>query len=143
MDQILDRLWLGGCEPDGDALRSWTSGCVLTLCEVPPVLDNPAVHHIHAPMPDEVFMQAPEWSARVHALRQALRKYPTVFVGCRLGKSRAPSLVAAYLTETGWALDTALAFLVSKRSVVAPHPETWRGVQHWQESLRWGNRGDH
>ena len=139
MDQILDRLWVGGCEPDANALRQCEFGCVISLCEVPPVIETPGIQHIQAPFPDERFLPVPEWSSRVHALRQALRKYRTVFVGCRLGKSRAPSLVAAYLTEIGWDLDTALAFLVSRRGEVAPHPETWRGVQQWYAALRWGS----
>lgn len=132
MDQILDRLYLGNFE-DAEWVAWEKAACVISLCEKSPMLRDDRIAHIHAPIPDEVYLPAYTWSELVHALTQAVRDEEAVLVHCRLGISRAPSLVAAYLAQCGYHLDTALAYLVSRRSIVAPHSETWRGVQHWYQ----------
>jgi protein-tyrosine phosphatase len=132
MDQVLPRLYLGNVE-DAEQVSAVQCPCVITLCERAPVLRDPGIAHIHAPIPDEVYLEPPIWSELVHALTVAMRDESAVLVHCRLGVSRAPSLVAAYLARHGWTLETALALLVSRRSVVAPHSETWRGVVAWYQ----------
>ncbi len=134
MDQILPRLFLGDFA-DAEAVQPSQIQGILTLCEAPPVLSYYGIEHAHAPIPDEVFLQHYVWRELLHVLSSLVACVPhgNILVHCRLGVSRAPSLVALYLTQCGWTLETALALLVSRRSVVAPHSETWRGVQHFLE----------
>ncbi len=132
MDQILPRLFLGDFA-DAQAVQVQDIQAVLTLCEARPHVAQ-GMDHVHAPIPDEVFLEHHVWAELLHALHVLLcDRHMRVLVHCRLGVSRAPSLVAAYLAQCGWTLETALALLVSRRSVVAPHSETWRGVQHFLE----------
>jgi protein-tyrosine phosphatase len=134
MDQILDRLWLGDFE-DAERVTLEQCTCVMTLCEHAPQLTTPEMAHIHAPIPDRVWLPAGAWGELVHALRRAVRDEEAVLVHCRLGVSRSPALVAAYLAQCGYELETALAYLVSRRSCVAPHAETWRGVKAWANAV--------
>jgi hypothetical protein len=136
MDQILDRLWLGNW---GDAAayadkttQAYPQMGILTLCEqLPPVAL--CASYVHMPIADEVFHSPFIWDKLVEALATLLHKRTSVLVHCRLGVSRAPSLVAAYLAHCGYSSDprAALVHIVVRRRCVAPHPDTWRGVETW------------
>ena len=86
---------------------------------------------IHAPFPDEVYLEPLLWSERVAQLRALLHSRETVLVHCRLGKSRSPSLCAAYLMACGMATERALQYVTTRRHLAQPHAETWRGVLAW------------
>lgn len=130
MDQILDRLYLGNFE-DAEKVTLEQCTAVITLCEKAPVLTSPDFAHTHAPIPDEVYLEPYVWNELLHALTKAVRDEKAVLVHCRLGVSRSPALVAAYLAQCGYILEHALAYLVSRRICVAPHSETWRGICAW------------
>lgn len=132
MDQILDRLYLGDFE-DAERLTLAQCSCVMTLCERKPILTSSAIAHIHAPIPDEVYLPTEAWGELVHALQVAVRDEDAVLVHCRLGKSRAPTLVCGFLAVCGWRLESALALAISMRSIIAPHSETWRGMVEWYQ----------
>ena len=130
MEQILDRLWLGDAT-DAEALK-YSRGAVLTLNEDIPRLIS-SIMHVHAPIPDEVFLPPPIWIELLHTLTQLVHQYSVVLVHCRLGVSRSPALVAAYLAWCGHSQDPerALAYVKGKRRRVNVHPETWSGVIAW------------
>lgn len=137
MDQILDRLWLGSWD-DGALQDQLGPACcctyLLNLSERPYQSTLPIAH---LPLADEAFHAPAVWARRVHALAALLTTRQTVLVHCRLGVSRAPSLVAAYLAWCGHSRDPehALVWVLARRSCVKPHPETWRGVIYWYDSL--------
>jgi hypothetical protein len=136
VEQILDRLWLGDATdtavfqqaPDPDEPR-WA---ILTLCEASPIIHE-AFTHIHAPIPDEAYLPREVWSELLHSLFGLLISHDNVLVHCRLGVSRSPALVAAYLARCGHSRspDHGLTYVCSKRGVCQPHVETWRGVLDW------------
>ena len=126
MNQILDRLYLGCIENAYQAASPIT--VILNLCEHG--YESPLLV-IHAPMPDEVFLPAWEWQSRLHALGMLLQNRHSVLVHCRLGVSRSPALVTAYLASVGWCLEQARLVVRARRSCVNIHPETWRGVEEW------------
>ena len=139
MDQILDRLWLGTFA-DAAAFAEPTTqmfplSAILTLCEAKPVVAQ-GIEHIHAPIPDEVYLPRAVWVELVHALTTLLHDGHTVLVHCRLGVSRSPALVAAYLARCGHSRDlaAALVYLVARRGCVAPHAETWRGILDYAQT---------
>lgn len=138
MDQILDRLWLGTVE-DAAAFTDPTTQAIpmtaiLSLNEAAPTIHS-SITHIHAPIPDEVYLPMPTWHELLHTLTKLLHNRATVLVHCRLGVSRSPSLVAAYLAQCGHSRDpqAALAYVVSRRGCVRPHEDTWRGVTDFWE----------
>lgn len=132
MQQILSRLWLGDVQDGERAAVPLTA--VLNLCEHH--YGNLAMVLIHAPLMDEVYLPSHEWQSRVHALQQLLSRGHTVLVHCRLGKSRSPALITAYLAGAGWDLQEALLLVMRRRPLVQIHPETWRGVCLWWDGCQ-------
>lgn len=130
MDQVFPRLYLGNFE-DAEQVSRDECPCIMTLCERAPTLCDAGFAHIHAPIPDETYLKPHVWNERVCALTRAVRDEPAVLVHCRLGVSRSPTLLAAYLTCCGWTLESALALLVLVRPQVRPHAETWRSMCDW------------
>jgi protein-tyrosine phosphatase len=139
MDWILPRLALGSLvdaqalaqQPRPEEQYGW---CLFNVCQYEYEPDGYPV--IWQPMRDEVFLPREHWARLVGMLWMALTDYPTVLVHCRLGKSRSPALVAAYLAACGHSRDPedAIAYVREQRKEVDVHPETWRGVMaYWAD----------
>lgn len=135
MDQILERLWLGDFA-DAEAVTPAQCQLVVSLCEAKPNTAE-GVRCFHCPIPDEVFLAPTDWGNLAGGVKNLLyQKKSSVLVHCRLGKSRSPALVAAYLASIGWRdPESALAYVKSRRAIVEVHSETWRGVLEW-----WGSK---
>ena len=136
MDQILDRLWCGSyadaqrlCEPEavGAPITS-----VLNVSQY--AYTNPYIATVHYPIQDEVVLPAANWQVLTHLLSDLLVARCTVLVHCRLGKSRGPSLCAAYLMRCGFSAEKALQWVKQRRVVADPHPVTWQSVLAWSAS---------
>lgn len=126
MDRILDRLYLGDL---GDGVKATAPiTCIMNLHEQ---TYASALWVIHAPIPDEVFLYAPLWQELVHALAQHLTQGQTVLAHCRLGISRSPALVAAYLMSIGMQPMSALQYVQEKRPQINIHVATWQGIMAW------------
>ena len=132
MDQILERLWLGDLTDAEHAHESTLPkiSAIVTLCEAQP--QTPLAHFPMA-IPDEMYLPFEIWQAHVALLAQLQESLVTTLVHCRLGVSRSPALVAAYLAYCGWmpTPSKALGYVMGRRSVVKVHEETWRGVEDW------------
>ncbi len=127
MDLILPRLYLGSLDDGHHAYAPLTR--VINLHE--DAYDS-AILTLHRPIPDEMWLPPHVWHELVRTVHVLMRQGQTVLVHCRLGVSRAPTLIAAYLMQTqGVTAEGALALLQSKRSVVKPHTQTWRGMCEW------------
>ncbi len=129
MHQILPRLYLGDLL-DAESVTLEQIQCVISLCKEKPHIAE-GMAHIYAPIQDEVWHFSSVWSELVYALTDAIRDEPNVLVHCRLGKSRSPALVCAYMATTGWTMASALRHIKRIRPLVLPHPETWRSVMEW------------
>ena len=133
MNKILPRLYLGDFT-DAELVILQHIPSIITVCEQAPHVAE-GICHIHAPIPDEVWLPPSTWSELVYALTCAVRDESAVLVHCRLGKSRSPSLICAYLATTGWTLETALEWVKEQRPMADPHKETWRGVVEWAREV--------
>ena len=129
INQILPRLFLGDFV-DAESMTIDQVQCIISLSEASPHVAD-GITHIHAPIPDEMWLPPSVWNELVYALAQAVRDELVVLVHCRLGVSRSPALVVAYLAQCGWTIETALEFVKKRRSVVNIHHETLRGVMQW------------
>lgn len=133
MNQILDRLWCGNFE-DGEAVAQKRIlspvNFLLNLSQY--TYNSPTFIMLHRPIEDEVFLSPETWEALTHRLTGFIHtRRHHVLVHCRLGKSRAPSLCAAYLVRCGWDPESALQHVLARRPEADPHPETWRSVIAW------------
>ena len=140
MNQILEHLWLGSFDDAEQAhvLPMPHIEMLLTLCESP--VGNTPLPMIHLPIPDEVFLPGHIWEERVQCLAHLLSRHTCTLVHCRVGVSRSPALVAAYLAHGGMMPDvtTALRYVMGRRSVVKVHEATFAGVEAW-----WNQRQQH
>ena len=129
MEQILNTLYLGSLLDGYTITKHQAIQHIVNLsqfsypCESRPVT--------HAPFPDETYIHPELWQ-RLVLMLEGLLCTTTVLVHCRLGVSRSPALVAAYLAKiqqtTPW---EALKYIRAKRPMVSPHTETWKGVMEW------------
>jgi protein-tyrosine phosphatase len=127
--QILPRLYVGDfCDAEHADHTQFTH--ILSLHKAAPAV-HPLITHNHIPILDEVYLVRSVWIELVHALTSMVRHNGLTLVHCRLGKSRSPALVAAYMAQYGWTPETALAHIKERRSFTDPHPETWRSVLDW------------
>ena len=136
MDQILDRLWCGSyadaqrlCEPE--AVSSPIT-YVLNVSQY--ACANPYIATVHYPIHDEFHLPGETWQQLTHLLSDLLVARHVVFVHCRLGKSRAPSLCAAYLIRCGFSPAKALKWVRLTRALADPHPAIWQSVLAWSDS---------
>jgi protein-tyrosine phosphatase len=58
----------------------------------------------------------------VSALTSLVEQHMKVYVHCKNGHGRAPTLVAAYLISQGMGVDEAFAFIKKRRPVIHPEP---------------------
>ncbi|MEX0649783.1 MAG: dual specificity protein phosphatase family protein [Candidatus Andersenbacteria bacterium] len=70
----------------------------------------PVVDHT-APTPEQV-------ETGIQMLETLMKLGKKVYVHCKNGHGRAPTLIAAYLVKQGKSVDEAIAFLQTKRSAV-------------------------
>lgn len=80
----------------------------------------------HAPSHDQL-------AAGVAFLEQMVRHKKKVYVHCKNGHGRAPTLVAAYLTTQGMKPEQAIAFVKKKRPVVHLNKEQTRAVKKFAQ----------
>jgi hypothetical protein len=133
MHFILPRLALGAFD-DVPTLDASHITHILTLCEACPSSEIPLLHR---PIPDEAWLPPAIWQGLVEDISGMLALRQTVFVHCRLGVSRAPTAVAAYLIFCGYAPTDAMALIKEQRVIANPHPETWRGMMEWANGCSW------
>lgn len=75
------------------------------------------------PMADNSSPSQEQFEAGVAVITAAVNAQRKVFVHCRLGHGRSPTLLAAYFVSLGQGVDEALAFLESKRPEIHPNAQ--------------------
>jgi hypothetical protein len=126
LNWILDRLALGSQEDGQNALPGEIS-CLLNIGQHAYV-PHPGIAITYRPIADEVYLPSATWVGLVNLLSGFLRRGEHVLVHCRLGKSRSPALVVAYLMQCGMGAAQALEWVKARHPMVAIHDETWRGM---------------
>ena len=134
MDWVFDRLALGAQE-DGER-ATWPTVTVCLHVGQTPYTPQPGIYLLHVPIIDEVFLSAYTWSGLVFALGGFLRRNERVLVHCRLGKSRSPALVCAYLMHCGMSAGEAFLIVGERHPGTQIHPETMRSVIAWHTGGR-------
>lgn len=87
----------------------------------------PVVDHT-APTPEQL-------QVGVTMLETLVKLKKKVYVHCKNGHGRAPTLVAAYLVKQGKTLEEAEQFLAAKRSGLHIRDAQREALQAWQQSL--------
>jgi protein-tyrosine phosphatase len=126
MTPVLPRnLWLGSIADSRNKVdvrkNSITAMVNLTSEEPNHVPDNVKV--VWVPLLDGFDNKPEQFADAVKALKTLVDAGHNVLVHCRMGMSRSPTVVAAYLAETTEELtfDAAVDLLKKMRPVVSPH----------------------
>lgn len=93
-------------------------------------------HVVNIPFPDEVSIHPDRIDRIISKTRRALLRHDApVLFHCRLGVSRAPAILAAFLAlETRYSYGAAMLKLCAKRPCVSPHIKTWTSILIWLQS---------
>lgn len=83
----------------------------------------------HAPSNKQLFIGA-------RTLMHLASKKIKVYIHCKNGHGRAPSLVAAYLILTGMKLENAIKFLKKKRRVVHLNDRQIKALKQFERNLK-------
>lgn len=140
MHWIFDRLALGSQEDGMAATRPRVTTCLHIGQH--PYTPHPGVHLLHVPIEDEVCLPPETWAPLVYVLSTFVRHGERVLVHCRLGKSRSPALVCAYLMQCGMSAEEARTYVHLLHPATAIHPETWRGVIEWWDGMHAKEKSD-
>ncbi len=127
---VTTRLFLGGA-----ADAEWLANdnphqirTVITLCEERIKRRAAGIRYLHFPVRDAQPIPIALLDAILEAIYQAVAE-GTVLVHCNAGLSRAPTLVAAFLDQTGSVrFEEAIRNLGRLRSEIAPSPNLIRSI---------------
>jgi dual specificity MAP kinase phosphatase len=130
LTKVSARLFLGGAE-DAEALAAANPHrikTVLTLCERPVNKHAPDIRYLQFPVRGAHPIPIALLNAILEAIYQAVAQGATL-VHCHAGISRAPTVVAAFLDQTGSARsEEAIRLLRKLRPEIAPSPNLIRSV---------------
>lgn len=73
-----------------------------------------------------------QFLAGVSCIDNAVKTKNKVYIHCKNGHGRAPTLVAAYLITQGMSVKEAIAFLKSKREGVNIRPAQWKALDKFE-----------
>lgn len=93
-------------------------------------------HHCHLPTVDDEAPSHDHVLSGIQFIEDAVREGGKVYVHCASGVGRSPTLVAAYLVNTGMSLDEALSLIVNARPIVHPSDEQMRFLRSFESELR-------
>lgn len=136
--QITDQIYIGTnfcCEThfDPDLLKK---GVTYDLSLEEARVDSPTggaaylwlpIADMHAPTPQQFMMGV----AFIKSAMQAGRK---IYVHCKNGHGRAPTMVAAYLITTGMSVDEAIALIKEKRPEVHLQDEQMKALREFERT---------
>lgn len=91
--------------------------------------------YLWLPVPD---MQSPtplQFAMGVSFIRAAIQSGRKIYVHCKNGHGRSPTMVAAYLITTGLSVDDAVAFIASRRPEIHIEPAQLEGLRSYARSL--------
>ena len=130
MNRILDNLYLGTLH-DGSTAHLQSKAPIRHIMNCSQYSYHSMLPVLHTPFADEVCLPPWHWDHLV-CLLGALCDIGIVLVHCRLGVSRSPVLVAAYLAKrNGYTPWDALREIRVTHPQADPHKDTWQGVLEW------------
>jgi protein-tyrosine phosphatase len=122
-DQITDNIWIGSnmcCDLHNKKLIELGFDADVDMeekrAEEPPHTQI----YLWFPTPDHSPPTLEQLSAGVAAITSMVKDGLKIYVHCKNGHGRGPTMVAAYLISTGMGVEEAFDFIRSKRSSIHP-----------------------
>jgi protein-tyrosine phosphatase len=79
------------------------------------------MHVLHLPTPDRTAPTLADLKKGVAFMQKEIENGGKVYVHCKWGEGRGPSMAIAYLLSTGLTLDDALALIKKVRTFISPN----------------------
>lgn len=92
--------------------------------------------YFHLPTPDKHAIGKESLTSGVKFIRDAIQKDECVYVHCRHGEGRGPSMAIAYLISTGMTYDDAYHQVKKVRNYIRPTAAQIDGLKAFESSLR-------
>jgi hypothetical protein len=101
-------------------------------------LDQPfgVESYVWIPVRDGMPPTPSQLSFGVNTIEELVKENKKVYVHCKNGHGRAPTLVAAYLVKKGSTAEEAINFIKSKRPVVHLEPGQIKALMDFEKSVR-------
>jgi len=93
-------------------------------------------HYLSIPVKDLCALSEDEYIAGVQFIEQKLREQKKIYVHCREGIGRAPSLIAAHLISSGLSTDDAIKLIRQIRPFVALTDLQYNSLQIFHRKIR-------
>lgn len=128
MNQIDEHLFIG----DADDAAKVSKNRVDAVLNLAKEITDPkveGVENVKVSLTDDGNNDCSSIDEAVAVLARLQGEGKRTLVHCRSGRSRAPSIVAAYFARhQGWSLDAALESIKAKRRIVDPGSGMWQSV---------------
>ncbi|GIW60219.1 MAG: phosphatase [Patescibacteria group bacterium] len=139
--EITPQLYIGGqfFEHGLDDLQKWGIGAVVNMREEskPHAFSQvPWLKTLHLPTPDHHAPSLTQLQSGVDFISDQITQGKKVYIHCRAGEGRAPTMAAAYLISKGIALDDALLLLKSARPFIALSIDQTRILLQWEKRFQ-------
>lgn len=120
--RVAPRLYLGGQygEQSHHLLRGWRVGGIVSMREFKPKKLE-GVEILHLPTVDHTAPALEDLEKGVAFIQRHLDEDESVYIHCRLGEGRGPTMAAAYLISTGMRPQDAIAHLQRTRPHARPN----------------------
>jgi protein-tyrosine phosphatase len=92
--------------------------------------------YVWLPVADNLAPTDEQLSFGAESLQQLVAQKRKIYVHCKNGHGRAPTLVAGYLIKNGQTPTEAVTFIVSKRSGVHLHPPQAEALEKYAQMAR-------
>jgi hypothetical protein len=92
--------------------------------------------HLHIPIEGETAPTIEQLHEAVASIREAVDRGHNVYIHCKQGRGRAPTLAAAYLISEGAHLNDALATLHRARRSISLTPPQLARLEEFADSIR-------
>lgn len=133
---IIDGIYIGTnqcCQMHFDTFLIQHEGITVDLSLEKERLDQPegVEFYVWIPVTDHTALSQDQLRFGVTTLQQLVQMGKKIYVHCKNGHGRAPSLVAAYLTQQAYTADEAAAYIKKQRPVIHLDPEQLEAVKQF------------
>lgn len=128
MNRIDDLIFIGDAEDAKTASKDRVDAVLNLAMEITDP-EHEGVENVKVALTDDGGNDCARIDHAVAELARLQGEGKRTLVHCRSGKSRAPSIVAAYYARhQGWSLDSALEAIKAKRKIVDPGDPFWSNL---------------
>lgn len=136
--QLATRLFVGGAYRDGayKHFKNWNITGIVNMRSTPSKNSPEGIEVLHLKTKDWSAPALPTFEEGVKFINKHITDGGGVYVHCRQGEGRGPTMAAAYLIHEGMTVEQALDHIKRSRPMSHPNRSQRRQLAQWQEHLK-------